>query len=128
MSPRTSKSIQALSVRQPYANQIATGRKTIEVRNWTTKHRGPLLICASQTRAAAGDEPVGVSICVVELLDVRPMTRRDERPAGCKAGPGLLAWVLGEARPVEQIPIKGRLRLFEQSPVPQVLPRRRRRS
>ena len=32
----------ALSVRQPWAELILTGRKTIELRTWTTSYRGPL--------------------------------------------------------------------------------------
>jgi ASCH domain-containing protein len=32
----------ALSVRQPWAELILTGRKKIELRTWTTDHRGPL--------------------------------------------------------------------------------------
>ena len=33
--------MKALSVPQPWAEVIARGEKTIEVRTWSTKHRGP---------------------------------------------------------------------------------------
>ena len=36
--------MKALSVQQPWAELIARGEKTIEVRNRNTRHRGPLLI------------------------------------------------------------------------------------
>jgi len=36
----------ALSVRQPWAELIISGRKTIELRSWTTNYRGPLWIHA----------------------------------------------------------------------------------
>lgn len=36
----------ALTVRQPWAAQLVTGRKAIEWRSWPTTHRGPLLIHA----------------------------------------------------------------------------------
>lgn len=36
--------MKALSIRQPYADQILEGKKTIELRSWNTKHRGPFLI------------------------------------------------------------------------------------
>ena len=35
-----------LSVRQPWASLIAEGQKTIELRSWVTKYRGPLLVIA----------------------------------------------------------------------------------
>jgi ASCH domain-containing protein len=74
--------MRALSVRQPFANLIACGRKRIELRSWTTDYRGPLVICAGRTvdrdaatrlrLASAELEARGVTICVVELVDVRP--------------------------------------------------------
>lgn len=39
----------ALSVQQPYAEAILSGRKRIEVRTWRTAHRGPLYIHAGRT-------------------------------------------------------------------------------
>lgn len=38
-----------LSLKQPYAELIVLGRKTIELRKWNTKFRGQLLIHASKT-------------------------------------------------------------------------------
>ena len=40
--------IKALSLRQPYAELIVTGKKTIELRSWKTKFRGKFLIHASK--------------------------------------------------------------------------------
>jgi hypothetical protein len=37
-----------LSLKQPYADLLATGRKTIEIRKWNTNFRGPFLIHASK--------------------------------------------------------------------------------
>lgn len=39
----------ALSVQQPYAEAILSGRKRIEVRTWSTLHRGTLYIHAGRT-------------------------------------------------------------------------------
>ena len=39
--------MKAISVRQPWANLISWGQKSIEVRTWTTEHRGDLLIVSS---------------------------------------------------------------------------------
>jgi hypothetical protein len=70
---RLSRLTRALSVRQPYASQIANGEKTIEFRSWATKHRGPLLICSGVSWAEGIDPaervgPRGVTICVVDLV------------------------------------------------------------
>ncbi|HKO65792.1 MAG TPA: ASCH domain-containing protein [Candidatus Nitrosocosmicus sp.] len=35
-------------MKQPYADLLATGRKTIEIRKWNTNFRGPFLIHASK--------------------------------------------------------------------------------
>ena len=46
----------ALSLKQPWATLLVHGRKTIEVRRWSTKRRGLLLIHAARVpdkRAAA---------------------------------------------------------------------------
>ena len=38
--------MKALSIRQPWAELLVSGQKTIELRSWNTKHRGPFLIHA----------------------------------------------------------------------------------
>ena len=40
--------MRTLSVRQPWANLLADGTKTIELRTWATDYRGPLVICAAK--------------------------------------------------------------------------------
>jgi hypothetical protein len=45
--PRTIAT-KCLSLRQPWAWLVVNGHKDIENRSWETKHRGPLLIHASQ--------------------------------------------------------------------------------
>ena len=39
----------ALSLKQPWAALVVHGRKTIEIRRWSTRRRGRILIHASQT-------------------------------------------------------------------------------
>ena len=41
--------MKCLSLRQPYAELVATGRKTIETRKWNTNFRGKFLIHSSKT-------------------------------------------------------------------------------
>lgn len=40
--------MKCLSLKQPYAELLATGRKTIEIRKWNTNFRGSFLIHASK--------------------------------------------------------------------------------
>ncbi len=117
----------ALSVKQPWASMIASGRKTIETRTWDTKYRGPLLICAGQSPDAAAlvrfgaspadweqKYPTGIALCVVSLLTVEPMTARDEVAACLPRRPGLFAWRLGPiVAPVRPFPVRGQLGLFK---------------
>lgn len=100
----------SLSVQQPYANWIAEGRKTLEIRSWTTHHRGDLMICASTTGKG---EPAGVALCVVELIRIRPMELTDEAAACYPLQLGEYAWELTSVRRLrEPFPIKGQQKLF----------------
>ena len=40
--------MKALSVKQPWANMIAEGEKTIETRTWSTDYRGEILIVSAR--------------------------------------------------------------------------------
>lgn len=117
--------MRALSVRQPFAEWIADGSKTIEFRTWLTHYRGPLVIVSSalvhsserareQYKAAKDAMPLGVTVCIVNLVDVRTW-RPDDAPAARIAG-GFregLAWVLDRPRRVRPTQIKGRTMLYE---------------
>lgn len=113
--------MKALSVKQPWAELIARGEKTVELRTWRTAYRGPLLICASQRpdaeylewfAAYLGTVPTGVSICTVELVDCRPVKRGDRKLSLYDAPRGF-AWVLEKAKRVRKHPVKGKLSLFD---------------
>ncbi len=41
--------MKCISLKQPYAELLANGKKTIETRGWSTKFRGSFLIHASKT-------------------------------------------------------------------------------
>ncbi len=83
----------ALTVKQPWAGQIARGEKTIEYRRWQTKYRGPLLICAAK--------PDGHAACIVDLIDCKPDPQS-----------GNWLWYLTRPRPVEPLPVRGMPGLF----------------
>ncbi len=102
--------MKALSVKQPWANMIASGEKTIETRTWMTSYRGPLLIVSSRTPRI---EPAGCAVAVAILTDCRPMTRKDEREACCRVYKDAKAWVLEEVRRIRPVPVKGSLGVFD---------------
>lgn len=101
-------------MRQPWAGRIASGRKAIELRSWSTKYRGPVIILAGSRRwgKLAPEGPLGVVVCVVDLVDVRPATPDDESAANGAPPDGWFAWVLENPRPLAAVPVKGRLGLY----------------
>ena len=103
-----------LSVRQPWASLILSGKKTVEVRTWSTKYRGPLVICASKFPKISS-QPTGCAVCVVDLIDVRPITQDDAAAACCDVDPSReFAWVLSSPRAIPSLPfVSGRLGIFE---------------
>jgi hypothetical protein len=113
--------MKALSVKQPWAELIASGRKRWEMRTWSTRYRGPLLIVAGARVADSPDAlrhsargPVASAIVLVELVDVRPVKQAwYSQNARCNVGPGDFAWVLQRPRRVPPVPVKGRLGLFD---------------
>ena len=73
--------MKALSLKQPYAELILQGRKTIELRTWNTQFRGIFLIHASQTPDQAAmqrfgftDLPRGCIVGKATLTDVKHYT------------------------------------------------------
>lgn len=116
--------MKALSLNADFAMLVLLGKKTIECRTWRTNYRGDILICAN-AKKIKGTIP-GHGLCVVKLADIRPFKRSD-----CKAAcmhrwerpEKAFAWILEDIRPIEPIPIKGRLSLFEVDVNPVFLPR-----
>jgi len=120
--------MKALSVRQPWAELIMQGRKTLELRTWTVSYRGPLAIHASQTVEreaclALGLQPAtltaGAVIGVVDLVDVETLNaaalaaRSDEHLAGNRFDSPTYGWRLANPRPLAHPqPAPGRMGLF----------------
>ena len=107
----------ALSVRQPYAEYIASGVKSIEVRSRYTNYRGELMICASSQPKMKGLES-GVALCLVELYDVRPVSSFTEQdwaatmiPKNERPTEGF-GWLLRKPRRVVEHPVKGQLGIW----------------
>lgn len=84
----------ALSIKQPYADLIRKGEKSIETRMWRTGYRGPLVICSS--RLPVGQGPVGKALCIVFLRHCRPMEMIDQGAACCTIYAGAKSWIFHE--------------------------------
>lgn len=125
----------ALSVRQPWAALILSGRKTVEVRTWPTPRRGPVLLHAGKLadaraepwalvdgrQLAASAALRGGVVGVVEIADcVEYATaeafaadaERHRNPAGWFRPPRLFGFVLASARPVRLYNIPGNTAFF----------------
>lgn len=107
----------ALSVKQPFAQYIANGVKTIEVRSQYINYRGDVMICSSAKPVINGMMS-GVSLCLAELYDCRKLSEfTDEQLAATmlpkdqipKDGYG---WMLRNIRRVVEHPVKGQLGLW----------------
>ena len=102
--------MKALSVKQPWAELIARGEKTIEVHGKVTKHGGPPLIVSCKSPAVW---KTGCTIAVVDLVGCRPTTKADADAAVCERRRGDQAWVLENPRRVEPpLPIKGQQGIY----------------
>ena len=123
--------IRALSIWQPWADMIADGRKTVETRTWSTRHRGDVLICSSKridrSRVSRAARPrLGQALAIARLVTCRPLTIHDGPAAGwdpCEYSvdpddprfPDLgdrFAWVFADVRLITAFPVRGRQGLF----------------
>lgn len=129
-SPTQQYSMKCLSVAQPFADLIISGRKTIELRTWNTNFRGEFLIHAplkvrSEDCARLGitkELPTGAVIGKAILYGVRRYESaaeldgdRDLHHAAIKLdGRTVYGFLLrSPVALAEQVPYKGMLGLFE---------------
>lgn len=68
----------ALSIKQPWANMLINGEKSIEIRNWRTPYRGTLLIHTGKTYDPVGKAmfntsvtPLGCILGRVNLINIK---------------------------------------------------------
>lgn len=120
--------MKAISIRQPWAELILQGRRTIEPRTWQTNYRGRIAIHASQTVkeeacVAYGLDQTkvvrGALVGTVELVDVLPLDKRGwealrEQHLSLRDFPGpMFGWRLEDPQRLPQpIPMRGRMSLF----------------
>lgn len=83
--------MKAITLWQPWATLVAIGKKKLETRNWSTKHRGQLAIHSAQKPLYETADmhpmlftdnndlpidywPLGMVLAIVDLVDVKPIT------------------------------------------------------
>ena len=120
--------MKALSIHQPWADLIVDGKRKLEIRSWTTGHRGALLIHASLEvdwpecgRLGVTPSEKGAIIGATELISIHEITEQKWevlRPLHLEIGPrpygeNTFGWFLKNAyRFKKPIPFRGALGLF----------------
>lgn len=114
--------MKALTICQPYAELIVSGRKLVENRKWSTNYRGPLIIHAGKSRKWLADWTgsedkltfgaiVGVADVVaclrIEAIRYKICSKQFWYLANHKHNEGPWCWVLENARRIDP-PIKYR--------------------
>ena len=102
--------MKAISIKESWAELIASGRKTIETRTWKTKFRGDILIVASRKPVTKNS---GKAIAIAEVYDCKPMEKRHEEEACCEIYDRANSWFLRNIRRIDPFPVKGKLNIYE---------------
>lgn len=117
----------ALSVRQPWAELLISGRKSIELRKWATDYRGRLWLHAGLKASPELERHFGLQgaykggfVGSIQLAAVVPMTSerwQQWQDHHLDTGPyehGMFAWLMEAPRRFKApVPSQGRLGLFK---------------
>ena len=123
------KLLKCLSLRQPYADLVVTGRKTIETRKWNTNFRRKFLVHASKTidKESAASFNIdcskaikGAAIGLAFLYDVKKYTNSEdfladkEKHFGLRFSKPKYGFLLRGANKLNKsVPMIGRLGFFD---------------
>lgn len=116
----------AISVRQPWAELLISGRKSIEIRPWAPEYRGRLWLHAGLKCDPELDRKFGFKdlyrggfvgsiqlIAVVPLTEKRWMQWREQHLDSGEYRSGVVAWMMDAPRRFRvPVPGKGQLDLF----------------
>jgi hypothetical protein len=104
--------MKALTLKDPYAGLIASGKKTIETRTWKVPSnilRQEILITASKNPKTKNS---GLALCTVKVSACLKMEKHHEIDACCPVYPGAYAWLLYDLKRIKPFPVKGMLKFF----------------
>ena len=117
--------MKVLSLKQPFAELIVSGKKTIELRNWKTNFRGEFLIHASKKpdeismkKFGFNELPLGAIIGKSKLVRVKHYENdkehaRDKEKHLADSSWGKFGFLLKESKRIEPISAKGRLNFWD---------------
>lgn len=117
--------MKVLSLKQPFAELVISGKKTIELRNWNTKFRGKFLVHASlvpdknaMVKFGFKGLPLGQIIGEVELIEVKKYKTQEEHKKDkdkhlADDSWGQYGFVLMNAKRMLPIDAKGKLSFWE---------------
>ena len=117
--------MKVLSLKQPYAELVVSGKKTIELRKWRTKFRGEFLVHASKKadesamkKFGFSELPTGCIVGKATLKDVKEYKNGDEfwkdkdkHLASMKWGK--FGFILESAGRIKGIPCRGALNFWD---------------
>lgn len=115
----------ALSLKQPFAELILEGKKTIELRKWNTNFRGEFLIHASKNPDKESMEqfgfknlPLGMIVGKAELVDVKKYENKEEHSQDKNLHLASDVWgnygfILENPVRIKPVPLAGKLNFFE---------------
>ncbi|MBX4196194.1 ASCH domain-containing protein [Candidatus Pacearchaeota archaeon] len=116
--------MKALSLKQPFAELVVSGKKTIELRKWNTRFRGEFLIHASQNVDQEAMEkfgfdtlPTGCIVGKATLVDVKKYNNdkefENDKDKHCASKEwGLHGFVLENAGRIPPVYCKGKLNFW----------------
>jgi len=117
--------MKVLSLKQPFAELVVSGKKTIELRNWNTKFRGEFLIHASLTPDKKAMEkfgfvelPLGQIVGKAKLIAVKEYEtdeehKKDENKHLADTSWGKYGFILENATRISPIKAKGKLGFWD---------------
>ena len=116
--------MKALSLKQPFAELILQGKKTIELRKWNTKFRGEFLIHASKSpdelsmkKFGFEELPCGFIVGKANLINVKHYNSEEEHSKDkglhlASSDWGDFGFVLESVERIEPISAKGKLNFW----------------
>ncbi len=120
--------MKALSLKQPWAELIVSGKKTIEIRSWNTKFRGEFIVHASKQPSEEAMKRMGYTIlptgCIVgkamitgvkEYHTIEEFEKDSDKhfAKGYTWKGKLYGFIIENAQRIPERPLKGQLNFFE---------------
>jgi len=114
--------MKALSLRQPYAEYIVSGKKTIEIRPWNTHFRGEFLIHAAKKVMQGGEGmETGKIVGKAKLISVKKYESLEEFKKDFDKhlasdewfGKKCYGFILEDGERIESFNCKGMLNFFD---------------